>query len=132
MLLGVTTRRPRSEICTVATDQSLRDVLGRVYVARYFPAAAKVRAQALVANLQATLADDIRTLDWMSPQTKAEAETKLAAFTKKIGYPDVWEDYAKLSVARAPMRRTSSPWRASTRRVSSRRSARRRTARAGG
>ena len=102
VLLGVTTRRPRSEICTVATDRSLRDVLGRVYVARYFPAAAKARAQALVANLQATLADDIRTLDWMSPQTKAEAETKLAAFTKKIGYPDVWEDYAKLSVARAP------------------------------
>jgi putative endopeptidase len=102
VLLGVTTRRPRSETCTTATDQSLRDVLGRVYVTRYFPAAAKARAQSLVDNLQATLADDIKTLDWMSPQTKVAAEAKLAAFTKKIGYPDRWEDYSKLTVAKEP------------------------------
>ena len=87
-LLGVKEQLPRWQRCTTATDASLRDVLGKVYVAQAFPPAAKARALALVTNLQDVLRDDIRTLDWMSPPTRARAVVKLDAFTKKIGYPD--------------------------------------------
>ena len=52
------------------------------------PAEAKARAVALVDNLQAVLRDDIAGLPWMSPATRARALAKLAAYTKKIGYPD--------------------------------------------
>ena len=98
VLLGVKQRLPRWQTCTAATDQSLRDVLGKAYVTRAFPPSAKARAVALVDNLQQTLHDDISTIDWMSPQTKTQAQAKLAAYTKKIGYPDKWVDYSTLQV----------------------------------
>ncbi|HTJ27939.1 MAG TPA: M13 family metallopeptidase [Candidatus Limnocylindria bacterium] len=99
VLLGVSQQLPRWQRCTVAADTALRDVLGRAYVARTFPPAAKARALALVDNLQSVLADDITHLDWMSPQTKTRALAKLAAFTKKVGYPDHWVDYSTLTIA---------------------------------
>jgi putative endopeptidase len=99
VLLGVKDQLPRWQRCTAATDSALRDPLGKAYVAAAFPPSAKARAQTLVDNLQATLHDDIQTLAWMSAPTKARAQTKLAAFTKKIGYPDKWEDYSALQIA---------------------------------
>ncbi len=98
VLLGVKEQLPRWQRCTAATDAALRDVLGKAYVTAAFPASAKTRAQELVNNLQATLHDDIGTLSWMSPQTKQQAVVKLAAFTKKIGYPDRWEDFSTLQI----------------------------------
>jgi putative endopeptidase len=102
-LLGVKEQLPRWQRCTTLTDASLRDVLGKVYVTHAFPPAAKARALALVTNLQDVLRDDIRTLDWMSPPTRVRAVAKLDAFTKKIGYPDRWEDYTTLPVADAAL-----------------------------
>ena len=103
VLLNVTQQPPRWETCVARTDQSLRDVLGRVYVATAFPPAAKARAVAMVNNLQSTLRADIMTLSWMSPATKQQAVVKLDAYTKKIGYPDVWQDYSALTVTDAPL-----------------------------
>ncbi|MEA2718513.1 MAG: putative endopeptidase, partial [Candidatus Eremiobacteraeota bacterium] len=100
-LAGVKEQLPRAERCTVAADASLRDVLGKAYVEKAFPPAAKGRALALVNNLQGVLHDDIETLSWMSAPTKKRASEKLAAFTKKIGYPDKWEDYSGLKIADA-------------------------------
>ncbi len=102
VLTGVKEQLPRAERCTAATDASLRDVLGRAYVARAFPPAAKARALALVDNLQGVLHDDITTLDWMSLPTRQRALAKLAAFTKKIGYPDRWVDFSGLTVGTGP------------------------------
>ncbi len=99
VLLGVKEQLPRWQRCTASTDAGLRDVLGKAYVTAAFPPSAKARAQALVDNLQATLHDDIGTLSWMSAQTKPRALEKLAAFTKKIGYPNRWEDYSALQIA---------------------------------
>jgi putative endopeptidase len=99
VLLGVKEQLPRWQRCTTSTDAALRDVLGKTYVTAAFPPAAKARALALVDNLQTVLRDDIGTLSWMSPQTKTRAAEKLAAFTKKIGYPDKWEDYSKVQIA---------------------------------
>jgi len=101
-LTGVKEQLPRAQRCTAATDASLRDVLGKVYVEKAFPPAAKARAQALVDNLQGVLHDDIATLDWMSAATKTRAQEKLAAFTKKIGYPDKWVDFSALTVTDGP------------------------------
>jgi putative endopeptidase len=102
VLSGVKDQLPRWKRCTSATDRSLGEALGAVYVQRVFPPAAKARAVALVNNLQGVLHDDIAALPWMSAPTKARAETKLAAFTKKIGYPDVFRDYTKLTVTNGP------------------------------
>ncbi|MEA2784879.1 MAG: putative endopeptidase [Candidatus Eremiobacteraeota bacterium] len=102
VLLGTKEQLPRWQRCTSATDAALRDVLGKAYVGAAFPPAAKARAQQLVANLQAVLHDDIGTLAWMSAPTQTRAREKLAAFTKKIGYPDKWEDFSTLQVGNGP------------------------------
>ena len=101
-LTGVKEQLPRSQRCTAAADASLRDVLGKTYVEKAFPPAAKTRALALVNNLQGVLHDDIESLDWMSAPTKTRAIEKLSAFTKKIGYPDKWVDFSALTVTDGP------------------------------
>jgi putative endopeptidase len=99
VLYGVKEQLPRWQRCSSATDAALKTPLGKAYVTQNFPPAAKARAKELVDNLQSVLHDDIGTLDWMGPQTKARAASKLAAFTKKIGYPDTWIDYSTLTIA---------------------------------
>jgi len=66
----------------------------------HFPAERKARMEVLVNNLLAAYKDSIDTLDWMSPATKKEAQTKLAKFTPKIGYPNKWKEYTALIVKR--------------------------------
>ncbi len=98
-LNGTTEQLPRWKRCVRSTDGRLGEALGAVYVAQAFSPAARQRARALVDNLQAELAGDIAGLDWMSAATKAYARAKLAAYRKKIGYPDRFRDYSALTVA---------------------------------
>jgi putative endopeptidase len=99
-LSGTKEMLPRWKRCVQATDRNLGEALGQVYVDKYFPPAAKARAKEMVNNLIAALREDIPTLSWMGPETKKEALAKLEAFTVKIGYPDKWRDYSKLTVDR--------------------------------
>jgi putative endopeptidase len=91
---------PRWKRCVQSTDRNLGEALGKVYVDKYFPPAAKARAKEMVNNLISALRDDIPTLDWMGPETKKEALAKLQAFTVKIGYTDKFRDYSKLKIDR--------------------------------
>ena len=81
-----------------ATDNALGESLGKLYVEQHFPAERKARMDALVKNLLAAFKQSIDTLDWMSPVTKQQAQTKLAKFTTKIGYTNKWRDYSALAV----------------------------------
>jgi len=92
---------PRWKRCAQSVDRNLGEALGQAYVEKYFPPAAKARAREMVNNLTAALREDIPTLSWMGPETKKEALAKLEAFKVKIGYPDKWRDYSKLSIERA-------------------------------
>ena len=73
-------------------------MLGKLYVERHFKPEAKARMEALVANLRAAYNDGIDQLEWMGPETKKQAQEKLAKFTPKIGYPNKWRDYSKLEI----------------------------------
>ncbi len=87
--------------CVQATDRNLGEALGQVYVQKYFPPEAKAHALEMVHNLIAALRDDLKTLPWVGPETRAQASAKLEAFTVKIGYPDKWRDYSALNVDRS-------------------------------
>ena len=80
-------------------DEGMGEAVGRVYVANYFPPEAKAKIDDLVSQLKVALGRRIDHLDWMSPETKAKARAKLAAFTVKIGYPAVWRDYSMVKVS---------------------------------
>jgi putative endopeptidase len=93
---------PRWRRCVQATDGQLGEALGQFYVQRAFPPEAKARALVMVKNLIAALREDLSTLDWMSPATRAQALKKLEAIQLKIGYPDKWRDYSRFQVDRGP------------------------------
>lgn len=99
-LSGTQELLPRWKRCVSSTDRALGEAVGQVYVKRAFPPAAKARALEMVRNLQAALKSDITTLSWMSEATRKQAIIKLDAFLNKIGYPDTWRDYSRLSVDR--------------------------------
>ncbi|MEJ6982030.1 M13 family metallopeptidase [Pedobacter sp. P351] len=82
------------------TDAGLGELLGQLYVERYFPSDAKERMMALVNNLQKVYKSRIENLDWMSAETKQRALEKLNTFVKKIGYPDKWKKYDDVEIGR--------------------------------
>jgi len=100
VLSDIKEQQPRWKRAVNATDGALGESLGKLYVEQHFPAERKARMEALVQNLLAAFKQSIDTLDWMSPETKKQAQAKLAKFTVKIGYPNKWRDYSKLAVAR--------------------------------
>ncbi len=99
-LAGVPEMKPRWKRCAQSTDALFGDALGRKYIERYFPPAAKARAQELVKNLLSAMKDTIETVEWMGPATRKKALEKLATFHAKIGYPDQWKDYGSVRVRR--------------------------------
>ena len=101
-LSGAKEQLPRDKRCARATDAGLRDALGQAYVKQYFTPQARARALEMVNNLQSVFNDRLQTRAWMSDTTKAMARVKLAAFNKKIGYPDKWRDYSTLTIKPGP------------------------------
>jgi len=100
VISGQAVQKTRGEIMASAVDGYLGEALGQLYVKKYFPEEAKERMQELVDNVQKAYAKRIENLEWMSDSTKLKAKEKLAAITKKIGYPDHWKDYSNLSIDR--------------------------------
>ena len=98
VLSGKKVQQPRWKRAISAVDGALGDVIGQLYVAKYFPPAAKERMTKLVLNLQTALGERINAQEWMSDVTKKAAHEKLNTFTVKIGYPDKWDDYSKLTI----------------------------------
>ena len=98
VLSGQKVITPRWQRNFTLIDNSIGDLLGQLYVAKYFTPEAKQRMQDLVKNLSTTFAERIQGLDWMSEETKKKALEKLNAFTPKIGYTDKWETYDGLEI----------------------------------
>jgi putative endopeptidase len=94
---------PRWRQCTMMTDRALGEAVGQDWVKQNFPPAAKASMDQLVAALEKSLGDDIKTLPWMTDATKKAAEEKLDLIRNKIGYPEKWRDYRALKVNRADL-----------------------------
>ncbi|GAA5036770.1 M13 family metallopeptidase [Microbacterium fluvii] len=97
-LTGVPVNRERWKRGVGLAEAAMGEAIGRVYVERHFPPAAKEAMDELVANLIEAYRQSITTLEWMSPATRERALAKLEAFTPKIGYPVKWKDYSGLEI----------------------------------
>ncbi|HKE46763.1 MAG TPA: M13-type metalloendopeptidase, partial [Rhodanobacteraceae bacterium] len=102
-LRGIPENQPRWKLGISTVQQGMGEALGKLYVAKHFPASSKARADALIKNFLAAFKQGIDNLDWMSPETKREAQGKLAKFMPKIGYPDTWRDYSRLEIAKGDL-----------------------------
>jgi putative endopeptidase len=97
---GQRVQTPRWQRMSSLTDGTIGELLGQLYVAKYFKPEAKARMTELINNLRAAFEIRIKNLDWMSPDTKQKALEKLHAFMPKIGYPEKWKNYDGLVINR--------------------------------
>ena len=102
-LAGQQEPEARWKQCSSMTDRALGEAVGQDWVKQNFPPAAKDSMDKLVAALEKSLGDDIKTLPWMSDDTKKAAEEKLAMIRNKIGYPEKWRDYSSIQVDRTDL-----------------------------
>jgi predicted metalloendopeptidase len=102
MLGGQQEQKPRWKRVLAAATADIGQQVSKLYVEAAFPPQAKARCEAMVDHLLSAMGTSIRELTWMGEATKDEALAKLAGFSYKIGYPDVWRDYTGLSIDRGP------------------------------
>ncbi|MBN8486815.1 MAG: M13 family metallopeptidase [Burkholderiales bacterium] len=95
---GTKSPRPRWQQAVRQVNTALGEGVGQLYVARHFPPEHKAKMLTLVKHLLAAYKDSIDSLAWMSPETRVQAQAKLAKYAVKIGYPDRWRDYSALEV----------------------------------
>ncbi len=100
LLTGTEQIRDRWKRAVSLVEGLMGDAVGKLYVARYFPPDAKARIDTLVDNLKEAYRISISELDWMTPQTRERALTKLDKFTAKVAYPAKWRDYSALVIDR--------------------------------
>ena len=97
---GAKELQPRWKRCVQFTDRDLGEALGQAYVHKIFSSELKASTVEMVRRIEDAMAERIEQLDWMSPETKEQALTKLHAIRNKIGYPDKWRDYSSVKIAR--------------------------------
>jgi putative endopeptidase len=98
VLSGKTKMQPRWKRIINATNSSLGEAVGKIYVEKHFPAEAKEKMVTLVSNLREALKESIQNLDWMTAVTKEKALDKLSTMNLKVGYPNKWKDYSSIDI----------------------------------
>ncbi|MCZ4244811.1 M13 family metallopeptidase [Pedobacter punctiformis] len=97
---GQKVQTPRWQRMSSLTDGTIGELLGQLYVAKYFKPEAKERMNQMIVNLRKAFEIRINGLEWMSAETKQKALAKLHAFTPKVGYPEKWKNYDGLVISK--------------------------------
>lgn len=97
---GQKVQTPRWQTMSSLTDRTIGELLGQLYVAKYFKPEAKARMDEMIENLRKAFEIRIKGLEWMSDETKQKALEKLYAFTPKVGYTTKWRNYDGLEINR--------------------------------
>jgi predicted metalloendopeptidase len=97
-LTGAVKQRPRNERALQTINRTVGEALGKLYVEKKFPPEAKAKAEKMIRNIFVAFENRINKLPWMSKETRASAIAKLNKSTIKIGYPDKWRDYSRLTL----------------------------------
>ena len=96
---GIPQQRPRDKLAMNATSGALEDAVGKAYVAKYFPAAAKAEIEKMAEGIKAAFAKRVNALTWMAPSTKAEAIKKVRSIIVGVGYPNQWRNDSGLAIS---------------------------------
>jgi putative endopeptidase len=97
-LKGTKEMRPRWKRGLSLLEDTLGEILGKLYVSKYFPVEAKVNVLAIVQDIKQVLYERLLEINWMSDATREEALKKLNRINIKIGYPDKWIDYSSINI----------------------------------
>ena len=97
-LQGTPKQRPRDQRAMNAVSNALQDAVGKAYVDKYFPPAAKARIQGMVDDIKTAFARRVEAIDWLAPSTRQEALKKVETIVVGVGYPESWRDYSSLDI----------------------------------
>lgn len=100
VLRGTPAMEPRWQRAARMVDAALGEALGQLYVARYYPAEAKAKMDAMIVNITAVMRERLAKLEWMSEPTREKAIAKFDRFYAMIGHPDKFRDYSAVDVRR--------------------------------
>jgi len=100
VLSGAKENRSLRKRANIEVNRALGEMVGKAYVKEYFPPERKQQVEEMAQNFIAAFREGIETLDWMSKETKQQAQVKLSKINVKVGYPEKWRDYSSLSVHR--------------------------------
>src|SRR5205814_10246784 len=98
VLFGARSQGARENRAINATSAALGDIVGKMYVDKYFPPKAKAEIEDLVKNIKNAFRARIDRLDWMTPETKAKAKAKVDTIYVGVGYPEHWQSYSGLVI----------------------------------
>ena len=98
VLRGTPAMEPRWQRAARNVDGNIGEALGQLYVAQYYPPAAKARMTEMIANITAVMRDRLTKLEWMTEPTRQKALAKFDRFYAKIGHPEKWRDYSKVAI----------------------------------
>ncbi len=107
VMSGVKKQRPRWKRIQDAVEDAMGELLGQVYVQKYYSPKTKQRYEKVVDDIIDAYRERIKNLDWMSQSTKEKALIKLNSITKKVGYPNQWKDFSALKIDRTSYLRNS-------------------------
>ena len=93
----------RSKAVGFREEAGMGDAVGKLYVARHFPPAAKTQIEEMVRQIASAFDRRIEALDWMAPETKAQARAKVTSLKVSVGYPERWVDYSALEISRGDL-----------------------------
>ena len=99
-LLGQERPEPDWKRAAMVVDEGLGEALGRIYVQRYFPPAARQRMAELVKDLREVFRQRLERVPWMTEETRRRARVKFDRFTTKIGHPERFRDYSRVRISR--------------------------------
>ena len=80
------------------TRSKVSQALGEAFVEEHFSEEAKDKVNEMVDHLLTVYRKRLKSLDWMSEETKAEALKKLEAIGRKLGFPDEFKDLSDLDI----------------------------------
>jgi len=93
----------RSKTVGFREEAGMGDAVGKLYVARHFTPAAKAQIEEMVRQIANAFDRRIEALDWMAPETKAQARAKVTSLKVSVGYPERWVDYSGLEISRGDL-----------------------------
>jgi putative endopeptidase len=97
---GAKERKPRWKRVVQSEQNAMGELLGQLYVKKYFDSTAKKRYEKMLEEIRSAYKARIEKLTWMSDSTKQKAIVKLEGIKKKIGYPDKWKDFSAMEIGR--------------------------------
>lgn len=102
VLTGVEKQLPRWKRVVNAENGALGFAIGKMYVEKTFPPSSKKQVTDIINHIRVALENDLQHIDWMTPETREAALKKLKEMGQRVGYPDKWWDYSKLTIDRGP------------------------------